>query len=222
MIAGAPLTLFALLAFSLPLCASLVSVDGVARLLQQGKAKNVIVLAGAGISVSAGIPDFRSPGTGLYDNLQQYGLPYAEAIFELSYFQCTPLPFYRLCSELWPGNYEPTASHRFVKMLHDKGMLLRCYTQNIDSLESAAGVPAEKVVAAHGNFDSASVWTDENFAGAPAAIMPYLGAISVVDGVTQRHACDVFLSAFSSAHLPVGDAAGGVTHRQLLSEFRVR
>ena len=59
-------------------------------------------------------------------------------------------------------------------------------------------------------------------AGAPAAIMPYLGAISVVDGVTQRHACDVFLSAFSSAHLPVGDAAGGVTHRQLLSEFRVR
>ena len=36
------------------------------------------------------------------------------------------------------------------------GLLRRCYTQNIDSLETAAGVPKDKVVAAHGNFDSAS------------------------------------------------------------------
>ena len=43
-------------------------------------------MAGAGISVSAGIPDFRSPGVGIYDNLKQYNLPYPEAIFELKYF----------------------------------------------------------------------------------------------------------------------------------------
>ena len=34
-----------------------------------------------------GIPDFRSPGTGLYDNLQKYDLPYPEAIFDIEYFR---------------------------------------------------------------------------------------------------------------------------------------
>lgn len=36
---------------------------------------------------AAGIPDFRSPNTGLYANLQQYNLPYPEAIFEINYFK---------------------------------------------------------------------------------------------------------------------------------------
>lgn len=35
-------------------------------------------MAGAGISTSAGIPDFRSPGSGLYDNLSKYKLPYPQ------------------------------------------------------------------------------------------------------------------------------------------------
>jgi NAD-dependent SIR2 family protein deacetylase len=33
------------------------------------------------------------------------------------------------------GNYQPTPTHHFIKLLHDKGLLLRCFTQNIDSLE---------------------------------------------------------------------------------------
>ena len=35
----------------------------------------------------------------------------------------------------------------------EQGRLRRCFTQNIDSLEAAAGVPADLIVAAHGNFD---------------------------------------------------------------------
>ena len=57
-------------------------VDG----LKSGQYKKIMVMTGAGISVSAGIPDFRSPGTGLYDTLQEFDLPYPEAIFTLDYF----------------------------------------------------------------------------------------------------------------------------------------
>ena len=49
--------------------------------------KNIIVMTGAGISTSAGIPDFRSPGTGLYDNLAKYDLPRPESIFDIHYFK---------------------------------------------------------------------------------------------------------------------------------------
>ena len=47
----------------------------------------IIVMTGAGISTAAGIPDFRSPGTGLYDNLQKYDLPTPQAVFEINFFR---------------------------------------------------------------------------------------------------------------------------------------
>lgn len=135
--------------------------EGVAEYIREGKAKNIIVMCGAGISVSAGIPDFRTPGTGLYDNLQKYDLPDPQAIFDIGYFQERPAAFYMLAKEMWAegvaaGKYKPTLTHRFIKLLHDKGLLLRCFTQNIDSLEAVTGLPAEKLVAAHGNFDAAT------------------------------------------------------------------
>jgi NAD-dependent histone deacetylase SIR2 len=37
--------------------------------------KKIVFLTGAGISVSAGIPDFRTPGTGLYSQMAKYNLP---------------------------------------------------------------------------------------------------------------------------------------------------
>ena len=50
-----------------------------ADLISNAKPKSVLVMAGAGLSTPSGIPDFRSPGSGLYDNLAQYNLPYPEA-----------------------------------------------------------------------------------------------------------------------------------------------
>jgi len=71
-------------------------VDKIANLINNGKAKRIVVMTGAGISTSSGIPDFRSPETGLYANLARLDLPYAEAVFDISYFRRNPLPFYTL------------------------------------------------------------------------------------------------------------------------------
>jgi len=127
----------------------------VARRMRSGKYKNVVVLMGAGCSVSAGIPDFRTPGTGLYSQVQKYNLPYAEAIFDLHYFNNVDRePFHTIAKEMYPdpAKFKPTKAHKFVKLLHDKGILLKCYTQNIDGLELLAGLPPSAVVEAHGSF----------------------------------------------------------------------
>ncbi|ERL95803.1 hypothetical protein D910_01477 [Dendroctonus ponderosae] len=126
------------------------SLDGVVAYINNKGCKNVVTMAGAGISTSAGIPDFRSAGTGLYHNLQKYDLPCPEAIFHLSFFRKNPKPFFVLAKELFPGAFKPTACHYFIRLLHENGLLLRHYTQNIDALERVAGIPDEKLVEAHG------------------------------------------------------------------------
>ncbi|KAJ2849842.1 NAD-dependent protein deacetylase sirtuin-2, partial [Coemansia brasiliensis] len=130
-------------------------VHHIAHMIKSGAVKRIIVMAGAGISTDAGIPDFRSPGTGLYANLQQYRLPYPEAIFTIDYFRRKPKPFFVLAKELYPGQFIPTISHFFVKLLAQKNLLLRHYTQNIDCLERVAGVDSSLIVEAHGSFHSA-------------------------------------------------------------------
>ncbi|KAF5906099.1 NAD-dependent protein deacetylase sirtuin-3, mitochondrial isoform X1, partial [Clarias magur] len=132
------------------------TLEDIAKGIKEREYKRIVVMAGAGISTPSGIPDFRSPGSGLYDNLQKYNLPYPEAIFEINYFHNNPRPFFALAKELYPGNYRPNLTHYFVRLLHDKGQLLRMYTQNIDGLERMAGIPAKKLVEAHGTFATAT------------------------------------------------------------------
>lgn len=122
-----------------------------------GSPPKVLVLSGAGTSVAAGIPDFRTPGTGLYDNLAKYNLPYPQAVFDIHFYRKNQAPFCQLASELWPGlRHSPTLTHAFVALLDRKGLLLRNYTQNIDGLEVLAGVSESKIVEAHGHFRTAS------------------------------------------------------------------
>ncbi|KAJ2636550.1 NAD-dependent histone deacetylase sir2 [Coemansia sp. RSA 1286] len=128
------------------------TVQNVVDLLK--KSRRIMVLTGAGVSVSCGIPDFRSP-TGIYTRLNdEFGLDDPQQMFDIEYFREIPELFYSFAKELYPYNFTPAPTHAFVKMLEDKGKLLRNYTQNIDTLEHVQGI--KNVLNCHGSFATAT------------------------------------------------------------------
>ncbi|KAK9460042.1 DHS-like NAD/FAD-binding domain-containing protein [Lipomyces oligophaga] len=137
-------------------------IDAIA--LKVSKARRIIIVTGAGISCNAGIPDFRSEN-GLYNMVKK---EYPDAVvkgkdlFDSVLFSdplsasvfCTFMARLRACIL----EAHSTSVHKFIKLLHDKRKLLRCYTQNIDGLESqedlSIGVEGKRasVVQLHGDI----------------------------------------------------------------------
>ncbi|KAJ3794750.1 NAD-dependent deacetylase sirtuin-2 [Lentinula aff. detonsa] len=130
----------------------------ISNYIKSGECKNIaLMILVKGVSTAAGIPDFRSPGTGKFTrkiqaNLAKLKLPYPEAVFEVNFFRNNPVPFYTLAHELYPGKFRPTLTHAFIRLLSEHSLLSMCFTQNIDTLERRAGVPYDKIIEAHGSF----------------------------------------------------------------------
>ncbi len=118
--------------------------------------KNIMVLTGAGISTSLGIPDFRSKDIGLYSKLEHLGLNDPQDVFEIETFHNNPEIFYSVAKEIIPDAKRFTPTHAFIKLLQDKGKLLTNYSQNIDNIEGVAGLLPEKLIQCHGSFATAS------------------------------------------------------------------
>jgi len=119
------------------------------------KSKKIVILTGAGISVSCGIPDFRSKD-GIYARLavDYPDLPDPQAMFDIDYFKKDPRPFFKFAREIYPGQFNPSPCHKFIRVVEERGKLLRNYTQNIDTLEQVAGI--KNVIQCHGSFATAS------------------------------------------------------------------
>lgn len=127
-------------------------VDG----LKNKRFKNVTFITGAGISTSAGIPDFRSP-TGIFAGVKQkYGLHRPEDLFQIDSFLENPKPFYDFCKSFSIDHCLPSRTHLFQAFLCKKGVVNKIYTQNVDALELKAGVPEDKMVFAHGIITEAA------------------------------------------------------------------
>jgi len=133
------------------------TLEGLARLWAEKRiGKRVVVMMGAEVSTGSGIPDIRDRESFLFTEMQrQHGARNPQDLLTKEKFLSDPGP---LCS--WLGGFleirttaQPSASHFFLKILSQKGLLLRCYTQNIDGLEVAAGVPSERVVMVHGSLE---------------------------------------------------------------------
>ena len=146
--------------------------------LANGNYKSIVMVLGAGISVSAGIPDFRSPG-GLFEAVRNYfGEKFPEVMETpehlLSRKFCSENP------EVWKNEVvpmlrswkledtQPTITHKMIGWLHKQGWLTRVYTQNIDGLElhpeilselsiDTTNEYSEKIVQAHGSMRNGTV-----------------------------------------------------------------
>ncbi|CAE6468360.1 unnamed protein product [Rhizoctonia solani] len=145
--------------------------DDVVNLIK--RSKNIVVLTGAGISVSCGIrgwplfvplntvadsaeADFRS-SSGIYAQINEsnnYELEDPQQMFDIDYFRERPSVFYSFASQIYPSNFIPSPCHRFIRLLEDRDILLRNYTQNIDTLETEVGVT--RVLQCHGSFATAT------------------------------------------------------------------
>ncbi|EME49928.1 hypothetical protein DOTSEDRAFT_68672 [Dothistroma septosporum NZE10] len=130
------------------------TIEDAAKLLQSSR--NIMVITGAGISTSLGIPDFRSKGTGFYDKVREMGYSEPEEVFNIDNFDTNPEIFYRLAGDILPDQKRYSPTHGFIRLLQDHNRLQTNYTQNIDNLEELAGIERDRIIQCHGSFATAS------------------------------------------------------------------
>ena len=128
-----------------------VAVSAAGRLAELiGAADRAVVLTGAGISVPSGIPDFRTPGTGIWEDVDPMEVAHIDA------FHRDTARFWRFYRPRFEGLREkvPNAAHRAVAELERRGLVEAVITQNIDRLHRAAG--SSHVVEVHGSIETSS------------------------------------------------------------------
>lgn len=111
------------------------------------KAKRIVVICGAGISVQAGIPDFRS-SDGLFKSIKRdnprEAMSSGKELFDASVFNAehTTSLFFQMIAQLSDLSQaaQPTSFHCLLRSLDTRGRLLRVYTQNIDAIEQKSGL----------------------------------------------------------------------------------
>jgi NAD-dependent deacetylase len=112
-----------------------------------------VVLTGAGISVPSGIPDFRSPGSGLWENVDPMEVAHIDA------WRADPERFWHFYGNRFQTleGKEPNGAHRALVELERRGRLDAVITQNIDMLHRKAGTT--ELVEVHGTIEHSSCLT---------------------------------------------------------------
>lgn len=125
-----------------------VGVERLAELVRESRF--TVALTGAGISVPSGIPDFRTPGTGLWENVDPMEVAHIDV------FERDPARFWTYYRPRFHdlGDKRPNAAHEALAELERRGLLAGVITQNIDRLHRAAG--SREVVEVHGSIETSS------------------------------------------------------------------
>lgn len=128
--------------------ASAESIQKAADLLRA--AKHAVALTGAGHSTASGIPDFRSPESGLWEKYDPM------VVASIQSFRANPRLFYDWIRPLARQTAEakPNPAHYALARLEAQGILKAVITQNIDDLHTQAG--SRRVLELHGNLRTAT------------------------------------------------------------------
>jgi NAD-dependent deacetylase len=119
--------------------------ERLAQLLRN--AERAVVLTGAGISVPSGIPDFRSPRTGLWEKVDPMEVAHIDA------WRRDPDRFWRFYGDRFASlvDKRPNEAHRALAELERRGLIRAVITQNIDRLHRVAGT--ERLIEVHGSIE---------------------------------------------------------------------
>jgi len=111
---------------------------------------STVALTGAGISVPSGIPDFRTPGEGIWSDVDPFEVASIDA------FRRDPKRFWEFYRPRFSmlGDKRPNAAHEALATLETEGMLEAVITQNIDRLHRAAGT--RDLIEVHGSIATSS------------------------------------------------------------------
>jgi NAD-dependent deacetylase len=114
------------------------------------EARSVVALTGAGISVPSGIPDFRSAGTGLWENVDPMAVAHIDA------WRADPAGFWRFYGDRFATlrGKLPNGAHLALVELERRGRLDAVVTQNVDMLHRRAGT--RELIEVHGSIATAS------------------------------------------------------------------
>jgi NAD-dependent deacetylase len=114
------------------------------------RARTVVALTGAGISVPSGIPDFRTPGTGLWENVNPMEVAHIDV------FRRDPSRFWRFYGNRFQTleGTRPNRAHEILAELEQAGHLHAVVTQNIDRLHERAG--SRELIEVHGTISHSS------------------------------------------------------------------
>lgn len=123
-------------------------IDALAELL--ASSTTTVALTGAGISVPSGIPDFRTPGTGIWSDVDPMEVASIDAFRRDARRFWS---FYRPRFEML-ADKRPNAAHEALAELEARGLLDVVVTQNIDRLHTAAG--SRSVIEVHGSVGTSS------------------------------------------------------------------
>jgi NAD-dependent deacetylase len=151
----------------------------VAELLHE--ASSAVVLTGAGVSVPSGIPDFRTPGKGLWEKVDPMEVAHIDV------FRRDPDRFWHFYGDRFAtlDDKEPNPAHEAIAELEYRGLIRGVITQNIDRLHRKAG--SDNVVEVHGSIE----WSVCPECGARVGIEQVIAQLRRGAGTPECEACIV-------------------------------